>query len=168
MLEVKVGERLAKVKLMSRDGNTVQVKVDEKIYNLDLLEVEKGVYSILKDNRSYNVELVEGDNAKEFTVNTYEESFDVNIIDAETRYLMNRGNGDEDDGDKAISSPMPGKVVSIPVKVGDKITEGTTVVVVEAMKMQSEYKVKVDRVVKEILVKEGEAIDGKQALVIVE
>lgn len=168
MLEVKVGERYAKVKLMSRDGNKIQIKVDEKIYNLDVLEVEKGVYSILKDNRSYNVELVEGNNAKEFTVNTYEESFDVNIIDAETRYLMNRGGQDADDGDKAISSPMPGKVVSIPVKVGDEVAEGTTVVIVEAMKMQSEYKVKVDRVVKEILVKEGDAIDSNQPLVIVE
>ncbi len=168
MLEVKVGDRLAKVKLMSREGNNVQIKVDEKIYNLDMLEVENGIYSILLNNRSYNIELVEGENAKEFTVNTYEEEFDVQIIDAEARYLMNRGGDDADDGGRTISSPMPGKVIKIPVKVGDAVAEGTTVVVVEAMKMQSEYKVKTDRIVKEILVKEGDAIDGNQALVIVE
>lgn len=168
MLEVKVGDRLAKVKLIGRDGNKVQIRVDEKIYDLDLVEVEHGIYSILLDNRSYNVELVEGETAKEFTVNTYEENFDINIIDAESRYLMNRGGEDGDDGDRSISSPMPGKVVKIPVQEGDEVKEGTTVVVVEAMKMQSEYKVKVDRVVKEILVKEGDAVDANQPLVIVE
>jgi biotin carboxyl carrier protein len=168
MLEVKVGDRIAKVKLMSREGNNVQIRVDEKIYNLDMVEVENGIYSILLNNRSYNIELVEGENAKEFTVNTYEEEFDINIVDAEARYLMNRGGEDDDDGGRTISSPMPGKVIKIPVKVGDEVAEGTTVVVVEAMKMQSEYKVKTDRIIKEILVKEGDAIDGNQPLIIVE
>jgi len=168
MLEVKVGERYAKVKLLSREGNNIQIQVDEKIYNLDLIEVQKGLYSILQDNRSYNIELVQGDTAKSFHVNTYEESFDVDIIDAEARYLMSRGGDDNDEGGRAISSPMPGKVIKIPVKVGDKVSEGTTVVIVEAMKMQSEYKVKTDRVITEILVKEGDAIDGNQPLVLVE
>jgi len=108
------------------------------------------------------------DTAKQYEVHTYDHILDVEVIDAETRYLMNRGAGDTDEGELSISSPMPGKVVEIPVKVGDKIKEGTTVIIVEAMKMQSEYKVKKDRVVVEILVKEGDAIDGKQPLVIVE
>lgn len=168
MLEVKVGDRMANVKLISREGNKVQIRVDEKVYDLDLVEVEHGIYSVIYNNRSYNIELVEGDTAKDFTVNTYEEDFDINIIDAEARYLMNRGGEDDDDGDRSISSPMPGKVVKIPVKEGDEVAEGTTVVIVEAMKMQSEYKVKVDRVVKEILVKEGDAVDANQPLVIVE
>ncbi len=168
MLEVKVGDRYAKVKLLSREGNSIQIKVDEKIYDLDIVEVEKGIYSILKDNRSYNIELVQGDSAKSFLINTYEENFELEIIDAETRYLMNRGGEDSEEDGRSISSPMPGKVIKILVEVGDKIPEGTTVVIVEAMKMQSEYKVKTDRIVTEILVKEGDAIDANQPLVNVE
>lgn len=168
MLEVKVGERYAKVELLSREGNNIQIQVDEKIYNLDLVEVHSGLYSILKDNRSYNIELVQGDSAKSFHINTYEENFEVDIIDAEARYLLSRGGDEDDEGGRAISSPMPGKVVKILVKVGDEVAEGTTVIIVEAMKMQSEYKVKTDRVITEILVKEGDAIDGNQPLVLVE
>jgi len=168
MLEVKVGDRYAQVELLSRDGNKIQIKVDDKMYDLDVVEVEKGIYSILKKDRSYNIELVEGNHQKAYTVNTYEENFELEIIDAESRYLMSRGGEEDDNGEKSISSPMPGKVIKIPVKVGDEIPEGTTVVIVEAMKMQSEYKVKTDRIVKEILVKEGDAIDGGQALIIVE
>jgi biotin carboxyl carrier protein len=168
MLEVKIGDRFAKVKLLSRDENKIQIMVDEKTYNLDVLEVEKGIYSVLKDHKSYNIELADGNHAKAYTINTYEESYEVEIIDAEMRYLMSRGGNDTDEGEKSIASPMPGKVIKIPVKVGDEVSEGTTVVIVEAMKMQSEYKVKTDRVIKEILVKEGDAIDGNQPLVIVE
>ena len=168
MLEVKVGDRYAKVKLLSRKENNIQIKVDEKVYDLDIVEVEKGIYSILKDNRSYNIELVQGDTAKSFMINTYEENFDLEIIDAETRYLMNRGDDDGEADGRSISSPMPGKVIKILVEVGDEIPEGTTVVIVEAMKMQSEYKVKTDRIVTEILVKEGDAIDANQPLVNVE
>ena len=168
MLEVKIGVRFANVELLSHDENKIQIMVDEKSYNLDVIEVEKGIYSVLKDNKSFNIELVDGNHAKAYIVNTYLESYEVDIIDAETRYLMSRGGDDTDEGEKSISSPMPGKVIKIPVKVGDEVSEGTTVVIVEAMKMQSEYKVKTDRVIKEILVKEGDAIDGNQPLVIVE
>jgi biotin carboxyl carrier protein len=36
------------------------------------------------------------------------------------------------------------------------------------MKMESEYKVKNDRIIKDILVKEGDTIDGNQPLIIIE
>ncbi|MBR6078340.1 MAG: acetyl-CoA carboxylase biotin carboxyl carrier protein subunit, partial [Paludibacteraceae bacterium] len=45
---------------------------------------------------------------------------------------------------------------------------GEPVVIVEAMKMQSEYKVKRDCKIKDILVKEGDTIDGNQTLVTLE
>ena len=43
-----------------------------------------------------------------------------------------------------ITSPMPGKVVKIPVSVGQEMKAGETVIVIEAMKMQSNYKVTSD------------------------
>jgi biotin carboxyl carrier protein len=63
---------------------------------------------------------------------------------------------------------MPGKIVKILVKIGDKVKAGDTVVIVSAMKMESEYKVKNDRTIKDILVKEGDTIDGNQPLIIIE
>lgn len=167
-LDIKIGDRIATLELLSRNGNKVEVKVDDNSYILDMLEVEKGVYSIIKDGVSFNLELLQKANAKQYEVHTHNESFDIEIIDAETKYLMSRGAAEDDDGGNSISSPMPGKIVKILVKVGDEVKEGTTVIIVEAMKMQSEYKVKTDRTIVDILVKEGDAIDGNQPLVIVE
>ncbi len=60
---------------------------------------------------------------------------------------------------------MPGKIVKIPVKVGDHMVAGDTVVVIEAMKMQSNYKVTSDCIIKEILVAEGDTVNNDQVLV---
>lgn len=165
--QLKINDRLADIELLSRDGNIIQVMLDKKVYELDILEVERGVYSILLNNNSFNVELVEGKNAKTYIVNTLYESFDVEVIDAESKYLKNRKK-DEGEDQNVISSPMPGKVVKVLVKEGDNVKAGETVVVVSAMKMESEYKVKKDRVIKKLLVKEGDIVSSDQVMVIIE
>ena len=53
---------------------------------------------------------------------------------------------------------MPGKVVSIPVKVGDRLAAGDIAVVLEAMKMMSEVPAPVDCIIEEVLVKDGELV----------
>ncbi|HOI31746.1 MAG: acetyl-CoA carboxylase biotin carboxyl carrier protein subunit [Bacteroidales bacterium] len=165
--EIKINDRIAQAELLSRNGNQIQVMLDDKLYELDIMEVERGVYSIIHNNSSFNVELVEAKNAKSYTVNTLYESFDVQIIDAESKYLMNRKKDDGED-DLVIASPMPGKVVKVLVKDGDQVKAGETVVVVSAMKMESEYKVKQDRLIKKVLVKEGDTVTGDQPMVIIE
>lgn len=166
-LEIKIDDRIAEVKLLKKEGNLIKIQVDNKIYDLDLEMVENGVYSIISNNISYNVELIEKEDHRHFNVNTLYNSYDVEIIDAETKYKQGRTT-DEVDDIRKIASPMPGKVVKILVKVGDKVKEGDTVIIVSAMKMESEYKVQKDRVVKEILVKEGDTVDGNQTLIVVE
>ncbi len=166
-LEIKINDKTAKVKLLKHDNNIYEIEVDNRVYKLDALMVEQGVYSILHNNISHNVELIEKDDHRHFNVNTYYYSYDVEIIDAEAKYKQNRSKDDLDDIRK-IASPMPGKVVKILVKVGDEVKAGETVIIVSAMKMESEYKVQKDRVIKEILVEEGDTINGNQTLVVVE
>lgn len=166
-LEINIDGDSVNVELLSKDGNRHQVAIDGKVYDVDLVMVEKGVYSILYKNKSYNVELTQGSIPKTYTINTLYNSYDIDILDAESKYLRSRQVDDLDD-DTSISSPMPGKVVKIPVKIGDKVEAGETVIIVSAMKMESEYKVKQDRIIKEILVKEGDTIDGHQPLIIIE
>jgi biotin carboxyl carrier protein len=67
-----------------------------------------------------------------------------------------------------MASQSPGKVVKILFKEGDFVKAGETVVVVSAMKMESEYKVKQDRKIKRILVKEGDTVKGDQPMVVIE
>lgn len=154
------------IKLLEREGNKAKIAVDDRIYEVDIAEVEDGVYSILLDGESFNVELVETEN-KKYSVTSLYNSFDVEVIDAETRYANSRKKDDVDDA-SFISTPMPGKVVKILVKEGDIVKAGDTLIIVSAMKMESEYKVGSDKIVTKVLVSEGDAIDGHQKLILLE
>jgi biotin carboxyl carrier protein len=163
--EIKLENRTARIDLLNRVGNKMIIAVDDNKYELDLVMVENGVYSILYNGHSYNVELIEGEGSKNYIVNTFARSFEVEIVDAESKYLQSRQQGMEVEGDLNIHSPMPGKVVKIPVSVGEAVISGQTLIVVEAMKMQSEFKASSDRVVKEILVKEGDTVSAHQIMI---
>ena len=54
---------------------------------------------------------------------------------------------------------------SLGIKKGDKVTAGEVLAVIEAMKMQSNFKVSEDCVVREVLVKEGDLVNTDQVLV---
>ena len=71
-------------------------------------------------------------------------------------------------GDNVIASSMPGLLVKLSVKVGDKIKSGDTLVIVEAMKMQNELRSPVDGEVKQVNFKEGEQVDAFQTIIQIE
>ena len=67
-----------------------------------------------------------------------------------------------------IKAPLPGTVMSIPVKVGDTIAAGATVCVLEAMKMENDIHTPKGGVVKNILVNVGDAVPQDGDIMILE
>lgn len=62
-------------------------------------------------------------------------------------------------GGTPVSAPMRGTIVEVKVKVGDKVTNGTVVAVLEAMKMENDIVSDRDGVVASICVNKGEAVE---------
>ena len=60
---------------------------------------------------------------------------------------------------------MAGRVVRVLVKKGDTVKAGQTVVVVEAMKLESEVQSPIDGTVEEIFVEPGDSVTSEDALV---
>lgn len=67
-----------------------------------------------------------------------------------------------------IYSSMQGMVIKLTVNVGDKITKGSTIAVVEAMKMENDIQSEVNGVVKEIFVEPGDAVNAGDILMVIE
>jgi biotin carboxyl carrier protein len=67
-----------------------------------------------------------------------------------------------------ITAPMPGTIVDVKVKVGEKVLAGQDVVVLESMKMENPIRATADGTVKEIKVANGDKVPAKQVLVIIE
>ena len=167
-LELNIESRTAIVDFVKREVNLISVSVDGEIYDLDMVRVAEGIYSIIYKGKSYNVEMIQGITDKHYIVNTFYTTYNVEVVDAETKYIRNRHKGDSQEGKNSISTPMPGKVVKILVKVGDAVEAGQTVIIVSAMKMESEFKASKAGIVSEIPVTEGDTVDGNQVLVVIE
>ncbi|MEI7421127.1 MAG: biotin/lipoyl-containing protein [Prolixibacteraceae bacterium] len=166
-LEFKVNDRTAVVKEISRDGNLVTISVDDKIYEVDIDKVSGEEYSILSEGKSYNVEVISTDDPKTYRVNTIYFGFDVSVNDAETRYNQKRKTKESDGTTDTIKSPMPGKVMKVLVKKGEHVEKGQTVVILSAMKMESEYKAGCSGIVSKVAVKEGDTVEGNQLMVVI-
>ena len=67
-----------------------------------------------------------------------------------------------------VCSPMAGKIIKILVAQGDTVSEDDEVLILEAMKMEMPVVCSCDGTVKEIKVKEGDAVEAEQAVMIVE
>jgi pyruvate carboxylase subunit B len=63
-------------------------------------------------------------------------------------------------------SPMPGTLTKLKVKVGDKVKQGDTLAIVEAMKMENEVLSPIDGVVKEIYATQGAQIGSDVAIML--
>ena len=166
-MEIHIGDRIADITLVGKEGNKVQLTIDGKPYEVDIVMAENGSCSILHNGNSFNAGLVRGEGGKSYDISMLQRSFHVDIVDTQAKYLHMKKGADEKQGDK-ILAPMPGKVVKIPVSVGQEMKAGETVIVIEAMKMQSNYKVTSDCRIKEILVQEGDNIAGEQTLITLE
>jgi acetyl-CoA carboxylase biotin carboxyl carrier protein len=67
-----------------------------------------------------------------------------------------------------VTVPMVGKIVSVSVKVGDKIKEDDQVAVLEAMKMEMPIVAPVSGTVKEILVAPGQEVETEAVIAVIE
>ncbi|HHY59486.1 MAG TPA: biotin/lipoyl-binding protein [Clostridia bacterium] len=65
---------------------------------------------------------------------------------------------------QSVVSPLPGVVLSINVKVGDQVTAGQTVVILEAMKMENEIPAPINGTVTSILVSKGQSVNTNDVL----
>lgn len=67
-----------------------------------------------------------------------------------------------------VTAPMVGKIVSVSVKVGDKVQENDQVAVLEAMKMEMPVVAPASGTVKEIRVTPGQEVEAEAVIVTIE
>ncbi len=75
-------------------------------------------------------------------------------------------NQEEDEG--SLFAPMPGKVIKVNVKEGEKVNRGKILLVVEAMKMENNIIASQDSIINKLNVTEGDMVDTDKQLVVLD
>jgi biotin carboxyl carrier protein len=138
------------------DGEPVETTDSD----IDIVETEPGVYSILTGSASLEARLA----GNEITISG--KRFQVEIEDPRQWKRVAQGPGARGSG--SITASMPGKIVRVLVSVGDEVSAGQGILVVEAMKMQNEMKSPRGGRVIAIAVKENDSVNAGMLLAKIE
>ena len=116
-----------------------------------------GEYTVKVNGKNYAVKL-DGDNKA--TVNG--KAYDIDVKSGiEAKPSASSGEGEE------IKAGLPGNVLRIEVSEGQEVAEGDVILVVEAMKMETEVKSTKAGTVNSILVSQGDKVVTGQAMVVI-
>ncbi len=155
-----IGGEEKEVSLAPR-GRGWEITVDGETYNVEQSVIEKDQrFSIMVGNNSFLVDLVEKDWKKgEFVVNAIAEQINVKVRDELEAVADSIDAAQASGGGFDLKAPMPGIVVRSLVSLGDTVTKGQGLVILEAMKMQNELVCEADGIVTELLATEGKMVE---------
>jgi biotin carboxyl carrier protein len=172
--EIEVGGRIRHVAI-ERAGDGFAVTLDGRTWRIDASRVDAHTLSLILDtgnqgqdtigNAGFDVTVVPGRSTGQFTIQIGAVPVPV-TVDGRRRW------GRSDDGAAAgprrIAAPMPGKVVKVFVKPGDRVQARQPLVVVEAMKMENELRASGDGTVVEVHVREGVSVEAGAPLIVIQ
>ena len=122
------------------------VKVDGKEYNVKVEETEDGRLRVHCGEDVYEVETkepIEPESAKE----------------TKERSIQEAG---------VIKAPLPGTIVAVNIKKGEKVKAGDVLIKLVSMKMENEVTTEKDSRVKEVRVKKNDNVNRGDVLVVLE
>lgn len=167
---------MQKIQLKSLDNTEFNFEIEEnkgqvlsngKPFEWDILQLKEGSYHILKDNTSYKVEVLKfNKEEKTFLMEINGNRYEMNLKDRFDILLKKMGL--ENMASAKISnvkSPMPGKILTIDIEVGQEVVKGDKLMILEAMKMENVIKSPADGKIKKINIKEGESVEKNHVLI---
>jgi biotin carboxyl carrier protein len=126
----------------------------------DTVETEPNVYSVLSNGKSYEVRVT----GNEITIGGTRLRFEAE----DPRQWKRSTQAASAQARASLTAAMPGRIVRILVAVGEEVTVGQGILVIEAMKMQNELKSPRAGKVAAIEAREGENVNAGARLVTIE
>jgi len=137
-------------------ANLIKITVNGKTFQVELLERHPGEVRFSLEGREYKVAW-----ERELT-----QIGDANQTVKKAKRAPNTGQGKTEASEEGVvAATIPGIVVEILVKAGDKVDVGDALLCLEAMKMENRIYAPSKGTVEEVLVSEGQDVMDGQALV---
>ena len=161
----KRGESL-RVELREVGEGVYEVTLEDRSIRVDAVKSGRTIYSVIEDGKQFEA-MVDEKGEHGFDVLLAGRLYHLEAVDERSRLLASTAQSVAS-GKQVVAAEMPGKVVKIQVAVGDSVTRGQGVLIVEAMKMENDIPSPIDGVVSEISVGEGQTVETGAPLFVVE
>jgi biotin carboxyl carrier protein len=149
---------------VARQGGVFEVELDGRRVEVELVPVDGAVASLRmpSDGRSFQITYQRSSNGS-WRLAVGQREYDLSVLTPTE--AIEAVAGARESGPSRVTAPIPGKVVAIKVAVGDEVSAGQPLVVLEAMKMENELSAEQDGRVTAVHVSGGETVDGGELLV---
>jgi biotin carboxyl carrier protein len=143
-----------------------RIEFGEQRFEADVRQVGPASFSIIVGERAFDFDVVR--DGEEVVVASRSGVTRMTLEDA-TRRLMRRGRHKQEiSGPAQLRALMPGRVVSVSVKIGDVVEANQGILVVEAMKMENEIKSPKTGKVVEVKVVAGQTVEKGELMAVIE
>jgi len=158
--ELVLDGEIQKISLESKEGKYI-VDLGNKKLEAFCETIDPNTFVLVIEGKSYPLYMASDE--KKFYLWVGGENFEIQEAESlkEKRFEKE---GIDLEGKKAICAPMPGKILKILVKEGDKVRKNQSLAIVEAMKMEHEIKASIDSFVKKINFKEDDLVDTEEPI----
>ena len=130
-----------------RDGNVWDVTEGERIDRIEVVSIRDGEAVVVLNGRREVVPFLADRDEIQFVLRG--ETYCAEVSSATGRRSRQRHR------DHSLSAPMPGVVLQVLVRLGDQVTRGDTLIIMEAMKMEHRLTAPEDGSIDAVLCSEG-------------
>ncbi|HXH84418.1 MAG TPA: biotin/lipoyl-containing protein, partial [Candidatus Tectomicrobia bacterium] len=142
-----------------------RVTIGDRAWDVDARMPAPGLASLLIDGVSHVAHVL--DDGGRWAVEVDGETHAVQV-EEQTRWIIRtRAGAASAAAGQTLTAPLPGKVARVAVAVGDRVAPGDTLVVIEAMKMENEFKATGAGTVTDVRARVGQAVNPGDVLVVI-
>jgi len=138
-----------------------KLTINKKEYNTRIVDYKANKAIVKVNGHNYEVKITNEEKSITRIVRSKKESPNLDVLSSKEKKPVTESPG-------TVVSPIPGLVLAIKVNIGDKVTTGDTIIVLEAMKMESDIASTASGTVKKIHVKEQQSIQENDPIIEVE
>lgn len=162
-IQLKINKHARTLKI-SPAGARTEFSLDGKGISADVVKVEPGVFSVLLGGEVFEACVSATPTGTLIFINGHEYFAEV---DDPRQWRRGAGLATGVEGKQTVAAPMPGKIVKVLVKKGQRVEAGQGLLIVEAMKMQNEIKSPKEGAVERIAVAEGQPVNAGEILAVI-
>lgn len=135
-----------------------KLTINQKEYNTKIVDYSVSRAIVKVNGHDYEVNIAQEEKTVTKIVRSTKTSPNLDVLSSQEKKPAANSPG-------TVTSPIPGLVLSINVAVGDTVAKDDTIIILEAMKMESEIASTAAGTVKKIFVKEQQSIQENDPII---
>lgn len=140
--------------------NEKELTADEKKYDYELLPVCNHSFILKLNNKVFEL-TADRINSDLFNVLLEGNQFEVTVRTAlqEKAFKLLESAASSQHHHMNVKAPMPGLILKIKKNIGDKVEQGESIIILEAMKMENDLKAPASGEIEKVFVTEGSPVE---------